>query len=555
MALSVCLVLIIIVARLIFVQGVDSSQYTSMAQSEVDATVPINRLRGAIYSSSGSVLAMSVIRQDVIADPFQISDPTAEALKLAPVLGVSEADLAALMSEHSGYAVLARQVTTAEANRIAAMNLAGITFQPVQARIYPAGSLGQSFLGRVGYDGQGVSGLEYQYNGLLSGKSGTEVLAEAPGGIQMPGPAKIDHRASGGYGLELTIDEPLQYLAEKALESEVVASHAQSGSAILMNVRTGAILAMANVVAGPAGSAVPAQENLAATAVYEPGSVFKIVTFGTSLQDGVITPNTTFIVPDQKIYDGWLYHDAWTHPPQPMTATQIIAQSSNIGTIHIAHLLGSQRLAAAVTNFGFGLPTGLHYPGASPGLIRPLSQWSPTTIDSLPIGQVDAVTALQILDAMNAVANGGVLVHPRLVQAEVLPDGELRPVKPLPSRRIISATAASELRGMLEQVVNYGTGTKAVIPGYTVAGKTGTANIASTTGPGYAPGAYSATFAGFAPEQDPAFSAIVVLMHPVPIYGGSVSAPVFAKLMAYALAQFHVPPIAPASGRSVGQNG
>ena len=314
-----------------------------------------------------------------------------------------------------------------------------------------------------------------------------------------------------GRGVELTIDEPLQYVTEQSLGAEILASHAKSGIAIVMNSRTGDILSMANLVAktvqppapkpaaspaappAPAGSTpsstttttapplpppittvVQAPQNLALTRVYEPGSVFKLVTFSAALQDGIISPDEVFTVPNTLTIDGWVFHDAESHPTERLTATQILAQSSNIGTIEIAQQLGEGRLAAQIATLGFGSPTGLGFPAESSGLVKsdPAS-WRVSDIGSTPIGQDDAVTAQQVLDMVNTVATGGVFVPPRLVQATVATDGSITKTRAGATHRALSQEVSAQLTTMMEQVVQDGTAVTAGVPGYTVAGKTG----------------------------------------------------------------------------------
>jgi cell division protein FtsI (penicillin-binding protein 3) len=338
------------------------------------------------------------------------------------------------------------------------------------------------------------------------------------------------------------VDEPLQYVAEQALGSEVLASHAKSGSVIVMNTHTGDILAVANMVPNAAHTAaVEASSNLAMTSVYEPGSVFKLVTFSAALQDGIITPSQVFTVPNSLTIDNWVFHDAESHPTEQLSATQILAQSSNIGTSEIAQGVGETRLLNQVKALGFGVPTGLDFPGESAGLLATAANWEPTDYVSLPIGQVDAVNAMQVLDAYNAVANGGVYVAPKLIEADVSPSGAITQTAPSATHVAFSPSVDSELTSMLDQVVNEGTGTSAAVPGYTVAGKTGTAQIPTTGKDSYVEGAYMASFVGFAPAANPTLSAIVVLDRPTPIFGGTVAAPVFAQIMSYALHRYDIP--------------
>ena len=266
------------------------------------------------------------------------------------------------------------------------------------------------------------------------------------------------------------------------------------------------------------------------------------MTFSAALQDGIISPDEVFTVPNTLTIDGWVFHDAENHPTEKLTATQILAQSSNIGTIEIAQQLGEGRLAAQIATLGFGRGTGLGFPAESAGLVKSdPATWRVSDIGSTPIGQDDAVTAQQVLDMVNTVGTGGVFVPPRLVRATVAPDGSVTRTRAEATHRALSQEVASQLTTMMEQVVQDGTAVTAGVPGYTVAGKTGTAQIPDPVHGGYIPGAYEATFAGFAPAENPALSAIVVLERPSPIYGGIVAAPVFSQIMRYALHRYGIP--------------
>jgi cell division protein FtsI (penicillin-binding protein 3) len=564
------LVFVAIICRLVDVQVLESGQYQAAASEELTQQVAIPALRGTIYDRNGSVLAMSVSTRTVLADDFQVQHPGSEARRLAPLVGVPVTRLATLLHEDSGYVPIARDVSLARAAEVSAGDFAGITMVDSSQRETPNGDLASPVLGTVHQSGTGSAGIEYEYNKELEGTSGSETLLESPSGVVLPGtPVAEQKSARAGTGLELTLDEPLQYATEQDLASEIVASHAVSGIAEIMDVRTGDILSMANLVnntpssgtvsattptvgtatpetgkivdIGPGGPVSEAPSNLAVTQVYEPGSVFKVVTFSAALQDGLITPSTTFTVPDTITLDGSTFHDAEVHPTEQLTATQILAQSSNIGTSEIAQDLGESRLLGQVGKLGFGEKTDLGFPGEEAGVIAGAAEWEPTNYVSLPIGQVDAVTAQQVLDAYNTVADGGVFVQPRLVQAMVGADGRTTPAAPPKTRRVISASVDSELSSMFEQVVKTGTGTSAFIPGYIVAGKTGTSQIPTPGQDSYITGAYMATFVGFAPAEHPVLAAIVVLDRPTPIYGGSVSAPVFSQIMGYALHRYDIP--------------
>ena len=545
------LLLLAVVARLVAIQVLDSSHYKQLASSELTVTVADPGLRGDIYDRNGAVLAISVPTKMVVADDFQITKPAQEAKVLSPLLGVPVATLVAKLRQHSGYVQLATQVPASEGEKLAADDLPGITLLDTSERLDPDSPLASPLLGAVHASGSGASGLEYQFNQLLSGRTGTQTLLESPAGVDLPqGSALTRSAGTDGTGIELTIDQPLQFVTESALADQIADTDAQSGMAIVMDTRTGDILAMANLVRGNnglgliAGTSSPVSEAptaLALTQAYEPGSVFKLVTFSAALQDGIINPNTTFTVPDETEIDGSTFHDAEAHPTEQLTATQILAQSSNIGTGEIASDLGERRLLAQVNALGFGHTTSLGFPGENPGVLAGAAEWEPTNIVSLPIGQVDAVTAMQVLDAYNAVANGGVLVQPRLVQATIGADDKAKATKPSAKRRVFSPAVDADLTSMLEAVVGTGTGVSAAVPGYTVMGKTGTAQIPQQGQDAYISGAYMASFVGSAPASNPVLSTIVVLDQPTPIYGGTVAAPVFSQIMSYALHRYGIP--------------
>jgi cell division protein FtsI (penicillin-binding protein 3) len=539
----IALAFLALALRLVAVQGLGGQHYQAIATAQVTNTVQLTAMRGGIFDRNGAVLAISVPRSTVVADPFLIVDPAKEAVALAPVLGLPMADLETKLAQRSGFVYLAHKVDDSVAGRVKALHLAGITLLPDSVRSNPVGQLGSSVLGIVGSEGTGLAGLEYQYERELAGHSGTATILETPGGVQLPGGLQSLSGPHPGTGLELTVDESLQYVTEQALGSEVLASHARSGIAVVMDTRTGDILSMANLVADPAKNQVAeSPQNLALTQVYEPGSVFKLVSFSAAIGSGQIQPNEVFTIPNNVVIDGWTFHDAEAHPTEQLTATQILAQSSNVGTIEIAQTLGKAGLAGQIGALGFGHATGLGFPGESPGLVKANPrQWSASDIGSTPIGQDDAVTAQQVLDMVNTVANGGTFVPPRLVRASVAPDGSVSARPPAPTHRVLAPMTAAELTTMMEQVVQDGTAVAAGIPGYTVAGKTGTAQIPDPRHLGYIQGAYMATFAGFAPAEHPVLAAIVVLDRPSPIFGGLVAAPVFSQVMRYALHRYGVP--------------
>jgi cell division protein FtsI (penicillin-binding protein 3) len=563
--LLLVLAAVAVVARMVDIQVIHSGSYQTAASQESTTTVNLPALRGGIYDRSGAALALSQPTEDVIADDFQVTHPLKYAQALSPLLGVPVATLEPMLRRHTGYVVLAKQISQHNAGKISTDTFPGITLVDDSKRIVPNGNLASPVIGFTNGSGVGAAGIEYGDNKKLAGTQGKETLSEAPSGVALPQSPVTDRVSStAGTGLELTLDSQLQYESEQALAGAIETSQAQSGTAIVEDVKTGQILSMASLVSTHPGAAVAATapaaqstggvipigpkdavneapSNLAVTQVYEPGSVFKLVTFSAALAEGLINPNSTFTVPDQISLDGSTFHDAEPHPVESLSATQILAQSSNIGTSEIAEDVGEQRLLDQVRNLGFGQYTGLGSPGESPGLLATAAQWEPTDYVSLPIGQVDAVNALQVLDAYNAVANGGVFVQPKLVEAKVSPSGALTKTPPSPTHQAFSPAVDAELNSMLQQVVSTGTGTSATVPGYTVAGKTGTAQIPTQGKDSYVTGAYMASFVGFAPAVNPTLSIIVVLDQPTPIFGGTVAAPVFSQIMSYALHRYDIP--------------
>ena len=574
-------VFVAMILRLVAVQEFSHQRYASLSSAELTQTVTVPAVRGGIYDRNGEVLSESVTKQTVVADPYLIKDPGTVAASLAPVLGLSADKLRSQLTEHSGFVYLAHRVADPVASEVTALNLTGINLVAESQRVQPVGQLALPLIGTVGTAGSGLSGLEYQYQSLLAGIAGSKILLQSPNGVTLPGATgAAGTSAKAGTGIELTIDESVQYVAEQALGAEVLAAHALGGTVVVMDVKTGDVIAMANLQATTSGSSTPstgsasavtasatsstspqsssgatliaradtlpsgveeAPSNTALTQVYEPGSVFKLVTFSSALQNNVISPNQTFSVPGSLSIGAYTFHDAENHGTQSMTATDILDQSSNIGTIQIAGALGKDRLLAQIGTLGFGKPTGLNFPGESQGLVPGPNAWTGSSIGSTPIGQNDAVTAQQLLDAYNAVANGGVMVQPRLVRGTISSNGSMSAAHASTTRRVIDSTTNAELTTMLEGVVKSGTGTSAAIDGYTVAGKTGTAQIPDPSHLGYIPGAFFGSFVGFAPAEKPVLSAVVVLDHPTPIYGGAVAAPVFSTIMEYALQHYGIP--------------
>jgi cell division protein FtsI (penicillin-binding protein 3) len=554
---------IAIILKLTYLQAIGGGQYVAVGASEWTRSVTLPAERGAILDRNGDELAVSIPQQTVYADPKLVTDPVNEAAKLAPVLGISQDTLAKEMAEHNQFTYLDRRIPDATANAVKALKLPGIYFLTEPKRFYPGGQLARPLLGLTGSDDEsGLSGLEYKYQSLLDGKPGKEVDVTDPAGNAIPGGQRQYQAPVAGADLVTTLDEPLQFDAEQALAQAIVQDKAKSGMALLMDRRTGDILADAQLsMPGPGTSTTPAVpetitsanstpttgstptqpvEAASATSftqVYEPGSVNKLVTISGALQAGDVVPSDTFTIPDAYPVAGTLIHDAENHGTQHWNVTDILANSSNIGTLQIAQRLGRPGLLSFIHGFGEGQSTDIGFPGESAGLLP--SYWSGTTLADVSFGQGIGVTAMQELAAYNTIANGGVYVAPRLVAGTVGSDGRETPSPASPTHRVVSPTVAAQMTTMLDEVVRVGTGQSANLTPYTVAGKTGTANIAKNGQ--YLSGDYTASFAGFAPSEDPSITAMVVISG-TPDYGATASAPTFATLMRDALQELEVPP-------------
>ena len=534
----------LIVVRLTFVQGVSSTKYATFGQSQRRSTVTVPAERGSIFDRNHVELAMTIRQRTVWANPQLVRDPVAEAHALAPVLHLDETALRDKLRSNGGFVYLARKVDDGTADQVARLKLAGINMLEEPKRFEPAGDLAASVLGQVGLDNQGLSGLELQYEHQLQGRPGELVVEHDPSGKQIASPLKEVKKSAPGRDMTLTIDRSMQYETERALAQEIVAAKAKGGIAIVSDPRSGDILAMANLTAGVDGAPPgPSPSNSAVTAVYEPGSVNKAVTISGALEHGIVAPADKIAVPDHITVGTAQIHDDENHPTSAWTITDIVANSSNVGTIEIAQRLGKTGIDQYLRAYGFGTKTALQFPGESAGILLDPRHWSGASIATMPIGQGVSVTALQMLEVYNTIANGGMYVAPRLVEGTRTP----------PPRRVVSTRTAQQLTAMLNQVVTRGTGKAAHIDGYTVAGKTGTARKPLPGGTGYKEGAYVSTFVGFVPAEQPQLSAIVVLDEPTPIYGGLVSAPVFADLARYGLRLFRIPPPAVAGTVAVPQ--
>jgi cell division protein FtsI (penicillin-binding protein 3)/stage V sporulation protein D (sporulation-specific penicillin-binding protein) len=496
----------------------------------------VTPLRGAIFDRNGDALALSEPGDDIEA--YEVAKPYEAAVKLAPILHQSVATLAHTLVSHRAFQYLARQLPAARANSIAALDIPGIALATDDIRYYPFGALAGQVLGGVHINGSGAGGLEQELNGQLAGRSGESSTVYAANG--KPISVNVARQTRPGESVRLTLDAALQGEAETVLAGVGHTYDPVSASAIAMNPRTGAVLALANwPSANPnnPGSGTNWKDS-AIELNYEPGSTFKIVVVGGALSDGLITPNTPFNVPSQLEFDGRTINDSTEHGDETLTTTGIIAQSSNIGAVEIGQMLGASRFHYWTQRFGFGQLTGIDLPGEEQGIVPPLSDYNNFSMGNLPFGQGESVTPIQLANAYAAIANGGILRAPHIVESV----GGVHQRAPA-AHRILTPTVAAEMRTILESPLQAGgTASEISIPGYALAGKTGTANVAIPGG--YSDTKYVASFVGFAPAQNPKIEVEVVVDQPQggAIYGTDAPAHAWQTIMEWALRYLKIPP-------------
>lgn len=545
--------------RLVQLQAVNSVNYGAAASAERTQDYVLTATRGSILDSSGQPLAESVDAVDITADPVQIStlkqDPAVYASKLAALLGnpPGSVDVAALRAKLSDgntrYVLLAKQVTPQVWNQIKALGLSGVYGVPDAVTVYPSGALAANLVGFVDGAGKGAAGLENEYDGLLAGKDG-RISYQAADGIEIPAAGINEQAPVSGTSVETTIDSSIQWAAQQAIDAQVSASKAESGTVVVMDPRSGAVLALATSPSydqSDLGAADPsALGDRAISEVYEPGSVAKVITMSAAIQQGIADPTTPVIVPGVIVRGGTVFHDDTAHGTEHLTLTGVLAESSNIGTIETADRFGPNRdqiLYNYLTAFGLGRPTGLGLPGESPGILAAPAKWSGSQRYTIPFGQGLSLNAVQATSVFATIADAGVRVTPNLVKGYVDASGKFTPAASPARTQVVSPQTAHEVEQMMESVVSEkGTAPAAEIPGYRVAGKTGTANRYDSRCNGYC--GYTASFIGFAPADNPQLVVSVVLQNPTAgsHFGGSIAAPVFQKVMSFALQSLAIPP-------------
>jgi cell division protein FtsI (penicillin-binding protein 3) len=544
--------LLVVAGRLVWVQGVSSEHFVALASGQRDRTVTLPALRGSIVDRNGHALAMSVDAKTLIANPRLIVSPQATAQTLAPLLGMQPADLATRLSNGTSFAYVARRIDPQVAASVLALGIPGIQAITEPLRVYPDGQLAAHVVGFTGTDAQGLAGLESTYNSVLSGKAGSMAMQTDPQGRVIVSAKSQTIAPVAGDDVVLTLDQDIQYEAEAALAQAVQTYNAKGGTIVVMRPSTGELLGLANFPtfdpnAYPTATAA-SRADRAVQDVYEPGSASKVITAAAALESGAVNPDEVMSVPDTLHLANATFHDAEPHKVLNITLPQILEQSSNVGTIQVALKVGKDRLSSYLQKFGYGKATGVGLPGESSGLLPAAKTWSATQLPTAAIGQGLAVTAMQMMSVYSTVANGGVWVQPRIVAGRRDASGRLTSATAPLSRRVIRPETAQTLTSMLLEVVggSTGTGGAAAVPGYEVAGKTGTAQ--KPVPGGYA--GYTASFIGYAPAANPQVEVGVVLDDPTPIWGGSTAAPTFKIVMQNALQRLGIGPgpVLPAGG-------
>jgi cell division protein FtsI (penicillin-binding protein 3) len=545
--------------RLVQLQGLDASALAAAALKSRSETSVLPSHRGDILDASGAVLATTYERRNITVDQMLVPEyndkkeklPNSQkgvigaARALSPVLGLSVPELVKKLTGIRRFSYVAKDVEPnvwRDANELA---IPGLFAEQASRRTYPNGQVAASVLGFLGSDGQPLSGIERTNNALLRGTDGELAYEKGANGQQIGTAMSTQTEPVPGRSIQLTIDRDLQWNTQQALAAQVKATGAKSGQAVIIDPRTFEVLALADVPTfnanAPGDAPAGDRENRALTDVFEPGSTSKVITAAAALEEGKAKPTTRLTVPGTLQRGGKTFHDAEGHGTEKLTLAGVLAKSSNLGTIKIGERMSKATMYGYLTKFGLGSQTGVGLP-ESRGILAPADQWSNSQRYTVLFGQGLSVTALQSAAVFATIANNGVRLTPRLVKAVADANGQLQPQPEGQRTRVVSARTAKQLRLMLESVVSEnGTAVRASIPGYRVAGKTGTAQAYNDKCACYR--GYTASFVGMAPADKPRLVVAVFLQQPVHGYfGGTVAAPVFQQVMTYALARQGVPP-------------
>jgi len=541
--------------RLIEIQAIRANGYVEKVDVELGKTATLLAPRGDIYDINGIELARSISAINIAVDQTVVNDPVAAANIVAPILGMTPSQLLPDITGERRYVLIAKDVTPAKWNAVyegiekynsnLLKSKAGISkriggFVPERSYIrdYPSGLLTASLVGIINDQGVGASGIESSLNNLLAGTNGKYAYANGRGKI-IPGSERVSVEAKAGTSIRLTIDRDIQWVAQNAINQAVASARAQSGTVIVMDPKTGAILAQASAPTFDPNNAssitLDKLRNPAVQDVYEPGSTGKVITVAAAMEEGLITPESVFTIPyKMKVADEY-FHDHEKHPTQRLTTTGLLAVSSNTGSIQIGQKLGKDRLYEYLRKFGMGQSTNSKLPGESAGSLLQVKDWSGTSLPTFAFGQGYSLTAMQTTSVFATIANNGVRVSPSILAGVVDESGKYTQAKENESVRVLSEQTSQNMRAMMESVVSQnGTAPTAAIPGYRIAGKTGTANRYNTVCGCYS--GYTASFVGFAPADAPEYVVSVTIQDPKGMHwGGVLAGPVFKKVMSFVL--------------------
>lgn len=537
----------VLAARLVQVQLLDRETYAALGDRQGTARWELPSVRGAILDRNLNLLAVSDNLPTIWADPRLVVDPVETATSLAAVLDIDVSLVAERLASDRHFVYVARQVSASEGMAVQELQLAGVGVRGESSRLRPNGDdFARGLLGAVDIDQNPLGGAEKQFAEVLDGTDGQEIARIAQSGMPLPNGVELFEPVSHGDDVVLTLHTQMQWVAERTLKAAVETTGARAGMAVVMQVDTGDVLALAAAARDPdSGEIGPVAYNPAYTDTFEPGSVAKSFTVAAALEAGLTTPEELHATPADYTFADKLFTEPYSQVDRQMTTSEILIHSSNIGTIQLAERLGATELQRTLRLFGFGRMTGGSetpaLPGESSGILRAANQWRGTELATIGFGHGIAVTAVQLAAGYNTIANGGTYVTPRLVLGSVGSDGMLHPAERAEERRVLSPQTAAQMRAMLTGVVAEGTGKRAAIAGYSVAGKTGTAQKPIPEG-GYSDTAYTSSFAGFLPADRPELTVVVVLDEPTEYRAGIVAAPVFAEIAEYALRVLQVSP-------------
>lgn len=547
-ALAFCFAILSIFAiRLFQLQALDAPQLAATAAENRTRTLILPAQRGEITDRKGAPLAITVDARDITVDQSMVLDPLASATAISAITGVEVATLLPELTGDRKFNYVLKKVTPEQWAKIRELKLPGIFSEKTSKRIYPSNTLAASTIGFVGGEDKGLAGLEYGFEKELAGSQGEVIVEISAGGRPLPAGISSEKKPVPGTGIRLTIDRDLQFVAEQSLAARVEFAQAESGTLVAISPKTGKILALATYPtfdANKPNEALPGVTvNHALVNAYEPGSTAKVITLAGILNEGVANPNTALTIPPVLKRNGKTFHDHEPHGTLRLTMTGVLAKSSNIGTIQAAELMGAEKFNSYLTKFGVGQATGMQFPGESKGRLPKLEKWSGTSFPTFAFGQGYMVTAVQIASMYATVANDGVRINPSLIEGYVMPNGIYQPAAEGEKTQVISAESARVLREMMETVVSdEGTAPLAGIPGYRVAGKTGTAQVVDPECKCYSRDVI-ASFIGMAPAENPEIVVAVAIHKPNNgRYGGMLAGPVFKEVAQYSLQQLNIPP-------------